>query len=91
MPIRISSGFNWMSFNTVVPLCEREKYFSTMPAVVSVPTISSVVRRRSVINPLSFIIRSNCPTASRNFVTVSLSSISFGIIFPLHSVLNVLS
>ena len=31
--MRISSGFNWMSFNTVVPLCEREKYFSTIPAV----------------------------------------------------------
>ena len=80
-----------MSFNTVVSPCEREKYFSTMPADRSVPVISSVARRRSVTNPLSFMIFSNCPTASRNFVTVSVSSISFGIILPLHSVLKVLS
>jgi lipoprotein len=90
-PMRISSGFNWMSFSTVVSCCESERYFSTMPAAVSVPVISSVVRRRSVTKPLSFMIFSNCPTASMNLVTVSRSSISLGTSLPLQRVENVLS
>lgn len=65
-PMRISSGFNWMSFSTVVSCCESERVLLHVPADRSVPVISSVVRRRSVTKPLSFMIFSNCPTALRN-------------------------
>ena len=53
------------------------------------PTISSVESRRSLTNPLSFMMRSNCSVASMNFAAVSLSS-SFGMICPRHSVLKLL-
>ena len=55
----------------------------------SVPTISSVERRRSLTKPLSLMMRSNCSAASMNFAAVSLFS-SFGIICPRHSVLKLL-
>ena len=71
-----------MSFRQVVSVCESEKYFSMMPAFPSCPVISGTASRVSVINPLSFMIRSNCPTASMNFIAVSLSAISCGTILP---------
>ena len=85
-PMRISSGYSPMSFSEVVSVWESEKYFSMMPARPSSPVISGAVSRASVMKPLSFMIRSNCPTASTNFVTVSLSVISCGTILPLQSV-----
>ena len=89
-PIRISSAPSDISLSVVVSVCEREKYFSTIPAVCPVPTISSVVNRWSLTNPLSFMIEANCPTASMNFTITSLSLISFGTMNPRHSVLKLL-
>src|SRR5680860_1028317 len=62
--------------------CEREKYFSTIPGFLSVPTISSVDKRVSRTNSLSFMICSNWFTDSTNLKIVSLSFISFGRIKP---------
>ena len=81
-PTRISSGYSPMSFRQVVSVCESEKYFSMMPAFPSCPVISDAASRVRVTNPLSFIILSNCPTASMNFAAASLSVISCGTILP---------
>ena len=89
-PIRISSAESDISCKQAVSFSDREKYFSTSPEEVSVPTISSVERRLRRTKPLSFIIRSNCSAASINLATASLSRISFGIRKPRHRVLKLL-
>ena len=64
---------------------EREVFLDdARPSVL--PGDFGAVSRASVMKPLSFMIRSNCPTASTNFVTVSLSVISCGTILPRQSV-----
>ena len=89
-PIRISSAESDISCKQAVSFSDREKYFSTSPEEVSVPTISSVERRLRRTKPLSFMIRSNCSVASMNLATASLSRISFGIRKPRHRVLKLL-
>ena len=81
-PIRISAGERLMSFSVVVFSCEREKYFSMMPAFFPVPTISSVVRRSSPTSPESPMMRSNWSTLSMNRTTASLSLTSRGMMVP---------
>ena len=87
--MRISLAESSMSCNVALSSGSSEKYRSSSPALPSVPTISSVERRRSLTKPLSFMMRPNCSVASRNFAAVSPSS-SFGMICPRHSVLKLL-
>ena len=63
---------------------DRQKYFSTSPALSSVPVISSPTSRLRCTSPVSFTIRANCPTVSRKWAVVSLST-SLGMMNPLHS------
>ena len=83
-PMRSPSVPNSISSSVVVSSSESEKYFSISPAPLSVPTISSVPNRTSRTSPESFTICSNCPTASRKRVVISLFT-SFGTINPRHS------
>ena len=89
-PTRISLADISMSSRQSGFSSDRARYLPTMPACVSVPVISSSVRRRSLTCPESFRMRANCSTASMNFTAVSLSCISFGTICPRHSVLQLL-
>ena len=77
-PIFISPAPSDRSCKQAVSSCESEKYFSMIPAEVSVPVISSSVRRVMRRRPLSLTIRSNCSQLSMKRVMVSLSVISFG-------------
>ena len=83
-PTRRPSSPSSMSSSAVVFSIDRQKYFSTSPALSSVPVISSPTSRLRCTSPVSFTIRANCPTVSRKWAVVSLS-ISLGMMNPLHS------
>ncbi len=88
--MRISPGSRVMSCKQVVSSCESEKYFSMIPAHLSVPVMSASDRRLILTKPLSLIMRSNCEQASRKRVAVSRSCISLGMMNPRVSALKLL-
>ena len=89
-PMRISSALMAMSSRHAVSSVVSARYLPMIPVSFSVPVISSSLRRRRRTCPESFRMRANCSTASMNFSAVSLSCISFGMICPRHSVLQLL-
>ena len=83
-PTRTRSAPKRISSKEACWLSESEKYLSRSPAFSFVPMSSSsviLVKRRW---SLSLIIRSNWSTASKNFATASLSSMSLGMRCPRH-------
>ena len=81
LPTRSVSAPNSTSCNEVVSESDSVKYFSNSPGCSAVPVISSPDRRVMEMKPESFRIRSNCSTASMNFVAVS-SFTSLGMMLP---------